>query len=494
MANQSVWDEIEWKIRSGYPYFYLVSFEENRVAANLRQMAKRIGGTFTAWSPYSGFKPELDAKGNSPLEDIVQSEKDGLFLLGDYHRRLNETEILRQFKDLRETLAKRRVAVFVCAPTVVLPLELEKQFTVMDIPLPDVPELRLLLSGLCKQRKVEASPESVEKMARAAAGLTAEEALLVFSRMTLEPQRVAEADTSVIVEEKRRLVASEGTLQFFDRPTTLDDVGGLTSLKEWLKERDAAFNAEARAFGLPEPKGLLLLGVQGCGKSLTAKAVAAHWKLPLVQLDLGAAFSSSSGPEEAIRRALRLLEAMSPVVVWIDEIEKGFAGTKQADGEAAMHRVFGHFITWLQEKRKPVFVVATANRVEDLPPELLRKGRFDELFFVDLPDSHERKEIFVVHLKARRLDPTAFDLDELTDLSRNFTGAEIEQIVSDAMYRAFARKRPVEEADLLAATRTVVPLYNTYEEDIKKLRDWAKDRTRRASVDNTLMDYFQKEE
>ena len=488
-----IWKEIEDRIRAGYTYFYLTTHEENRVTANLRQVAKKLECPLVTWSAYDGFKPEFPGIEGAPLEIIAASEGQGLFFLRDFHHQMNELSTIRQLKDLRERLISCGKAVIVSAPVLSLPRELEKIFAVIDVPFPEMNELLVLFNGLCKQRGIDCPLETAELFARSACGLTAEEAMLVFSRVTLTPDIVDSGDTAIVVDEKRRLVESAGVLQFYDRDVSLNDVGGLHSLKDWLKEREAAFEQKARSFGLPEPRGLMLLGVQGCGKSLTAKAVAAHWRLPLVQLDLVAAFSGHGSPEEAIRNGLKLLEAMSPVVVWIDEIEKGFAGTKQMGGEVSIHRIFGHFITWLQEKRAPVFVVATANSVDELPPELLRKGRFDELFFVDLPDEHERLEILELHLKKRNADTENLELDKLVAITRNFTGSELEQVIVDALYRAFAGKHRFGAEDLETVAQTLVPIYNTYEEDIKRLRDWAKERTRRASVDTTLTDYFEKE-
>jgi len=490
-----IWQEIEQKVKAGYPYFYLVTHEESRVAANLAIVGKRVGCKLVKYSEYKGFQPEiLHEKNKSVLEAVLADKSPGIYILNDYHSSLAKLSVIRQIKDNREELIKNKQSIILTAPVLDLPLELEKYFAVIDVPLPDAYEQKLLFKQVANNNNVQCDEKQAELFARSATGLTAEEAMLVFSRMMLDPELVQAGDTSIVIEEKRRLVESEGVLQFYERAIELKDVGGLHSLKDWLKEREEAFDERARQFGLPEPKGLLLLGVQGCGKSLTAKAIASHWSIPLVQLDLGSAFSGVRSPEETIRRSLKLLEALSPVVVWIDEIEKGFAGTKQAGGEVSTNRVFGQFITWMQEKQSPVFVVATANSVQELPPELLRKGRFDELFFVDLPDAHEREEILNVHLKKRKINSKNIDTKHLAELTRNYSGAELEQIVVDALYRAFADKRRITGDDLELTAKDLVPIYNTYEEDIKLLRDWAKDRTRKASIDSTLSDYFIKEE
>jgi SpoVK/Ycf46/Vps4 family AAA+-type ATPase len=291
-----------------------------------------------------------------------------------------------------------------------------------------------------------------------------------------------------IVRDKRRALRRTPALSFHEPGSGLGDVGGLGELKRWLGERRRAFGAAAREFGLPVPRGLLLLGVQGCGKSLSAKAVAREWRFPLLRMDLASAFASSDhSPEYAVREAMLVAESLAPAVLWIDEIEKGFAASA---ADAGASRVFGAFLTWLSEKQAPVFVVATANDVAQLPPELLRRGRFDELFFVDLPNLAERTEILAIHLRRRGRDPTHYGIAEHAEESERLTGAELEQAVTSALYTAFAGDRELEDDDLANAIAETVPLYDTYEERIKELRDWARTRARAASVDAKMVDLF----
>ena len=479
---KNIWSDIETRIRAGYPFLYLISHEETRLARKLQTLAVSLGYEFERLG--------MDAypQNSDPLVEFARKPGPGILVLHDFHLLMNDVFIIRKLKSVKSDLSVGKKTVIVTAPHYDLPAELDKYFSAMEIPLPDQDELTRLFTKLCPS----VGTDNARYFGRAATGLTEDQAIHVFQRILLEPERIKHGDTGPVIEEKRRLVESEGVLLFYDRDVSLSDVGGLHALKDWLGEREAAFDQTARNYGLPEPKGLLLLGVQGCGKSLTAKAVASHWRLPLVQFDLAATFSSLRSPEETLRRALQLLEALSPVVVWIDEVEKAFAGAKQS-GEVAVHRVFGHFITWMQEKRKPVFVVATANAVEELPPELLRKGRFDELFFVDLPDEKERAEILKIHIQRRMNDNGEIDIPALVEMTRNYTGAELEQVVLDALYRAFSKKRKAEQSDFEKSAEKVVPIYNTYEEDIKRLRDWAKDRTRKASLETGLTSYFQKE-
>jgi SpoVK/Ycf46/Vps4 family AAA+-type ATPase len=323
---------------------------------------------------------------------------------------------------------------------------------------------------------------------RAALGLTADEALRVFRKSCALAGGLNDKAVAGIVREKRQALRRTPALTFHEPGAGLDDVGGLGELKRWLRERRRAFGDEARKFGLPLPRGLLLLGVQGCGKSLSAKAVAREWNFPLLRVDLAAVFGNpGQTPEATIREATAVAESIAPCVLWIDEIEKGFAAASEG---GASSRVFGAFLTWLSEKQAPVFVVATANDVTRLPPELLRRGRFDELFFVDLPTEAERAEIFTIHLRRFGRDPLQFDLAELSLQASRLSGSEIEQVVSAALYTAFTESRDLGFNDLANAITDTVPLYDTYEERIKELRDWARTRARPATLNAKAASLF----
>jgi SpoVK/Ycf46/Vps4 family AAA+-type ATPase len=289
----------------------------------------------------------------------------------------------------------------------------------------------------------------------------------------------------VILTEKEQIIRKSGMLEYYRVDEGMADVGGLDVLKDWVRKRTQAFGQRARDFGLPAPRGILLLGVQGCGKSLSCKAVAANWRLPLLRLDVGKIFGGIVGQsEENMRRAIRMSESIAPTVLWLDELEKGFSGTQSSgvsDGGTTA-RVFASFVTWLQEKTAPVFVVATANRIDDLPPELLRKGRFDEIFFVDLPSEEERREIFAIHLKKRKRALENFDLDRLADAAVGYSGAEIEQVIVSALYDAFDAGRDINTEDLLRNIHSSIPLSRTMKEQIDDLRMWASTRARNAST------------
>jgi SpoVK/Ycf46/Vps4 family AAA+-type ATPase len=293
---------------------------------------------------------------------------------------------------------------------------------------------------------------------------------------------------AVVVREKQKALRRTPALSFHDSQDDLSGIGGLGELKRWLRERRRAFSEEARKFGLPAPRGLLLLGVQGCGKSLCAKAVAREWRFPLLRLDLAAAFGDpTKSPELTMREATAVAESLAPAVLWIDEIEKGLAAS---DRDPRASRVLGAFLTWLAEKQAPVFVVATANDVTALPPELLRRGRFDELFFVDLPSEEERLEILTIHLKKHGRDPLHYPLAQLAAQAARLSGAELEQVIASALNTAFSERRELAENDLANAIQETVPLYETYEERIKELRDWARTRTRPATIDGRMVGLF----
>lgn len=492
----TAWQEIESKLLARVATFYLISPEEERIARALLALAQKHGQSFLRYSEFSGLigLGELgEVTPETVLPSLAKLKRPAILFLPDFHHHLENPLITRELKELQATFAAQNQAVFIIAPREAIPLELSTTLTVLDIPLPDMAELTGLLSRLLEEARITLSSDAAERLVRVAAGLSFEQAERLFRRLLLDPEAPFEHVIALATSEKRRLIEADGVLSFQAIESNLNDVGGLKVLKEWFSQREAAFMSTARAYKLPEPKGLLLLGVQGCGKSLAAKAVAANWGLPLVALDFGAVFSQATRtPEQTMRQATLLLEAMAPVVLWIDEIEKAFAGARESLGDVKAQRVFGQFLTWLQEKKRPVFVVATANNIGELPPELLRKGRFDEIFFIDLPDAHERREILVIHLRHRGFDESAFEFDPLLLATRNFTGAELEHVVNDALYRAFVAKHELNQGDLMAAAQALVPLYNTYEEEIKQLREWARLRARRASQDNTLTDYFER--
>ncbi|RME44761.1 MAG: AAA family ATPase, partial [Caldilineae bacterium] len=374
------------------------------------------------------------------------------------------------------------------SPVLQFPPELEKDITVLDYSLPTVEELAQSLDRVVRSAreisgmKLSLSNGQREQILNAARGLTCTEAENVFAKSLVMTHRL---DVDVIISEKEQLIRRSRALEYFQSVEDFSNVGGMNLLKEWLRKRSRAFSEKARQFGLPEPKGLLLLGVQGAGKSLLAKAVASQWHLPLLRLDLGRIFSELVGSSENnIRSALRMAESVSPCVLWIDEIEKGLGGvasSHQSDAGTTA-RIFASILTWMQEKTSPVFVIATANDISVLPPEMLRKGRFDEIFFVDLPHAQERREIFAIHLARRGRDPLAFDLNRLALATEGFSGAEIEQVVISGLYDAFEQNRDLTTQDLLNNIQATIPLSQTMEQEIARLRRWGRTHARPASA------------
>lgn len=491
--------DIDTLIRARYPLLYLVSWEEQRLDLLLAEVAQAHGKELVYWTVTKGLfggkggvRAVDGAETREPqaaLHAIARLSAPSLVVLKDFHRYLEDPVVVRGLRELAFALKSAYTTVLLVAPTLSLPLELEKEVSVIDVPLPTKDDLRALLLGIAqvvtrtKRATVSLTDAQAEALVSAAHGLTLGEAENAFAKAIATDGRLSPDDLPLILEEKSQVVRKSGLLEYTPTTLSLDDIGGLDSLKQWLGRRRDAFSPRARAFGLPEPKGLLLLGVQGCGKSLCAKAIAASWRLPLVRLDLGRIYSGLIGSsEENLRKAIRVTESLAPVVLWIDEIEKGLAGAGgSANDTGVSARVFGTLLTWLQEKTQAVFVVATANRIDQLPPELLRRGRFDETFFVDLPSEGERRDIFAIQLARRRRDPAQFSLFNLAKQTPSFSGAEIEQVVVAALYDAFADGAELSQVYLERAIADTRPLAVTMAEEVERLRDWARTRTRPAS-------------
>lgn len=390
-------------------------------------------------------------------------------------------------KEMMTLLESRESTFWLVGYGVGIPATLQRDIIRINLPLPTSNELVEAAREFVSEGGISLPDDRLAHWASIGRGLTLREWNRLIERHW---QAGIPADFhSEIQQEKTRLMKTSTFLELEGTPESLENLGGLEVLKQWLQGRARAFGPEAEAFGLPEPKGLLLLGIQGCGKSLSAKVIASMWGLPLARLDLGQLFRAKGSPEEALYQTLRLAEGLAPMVLWIDEIDKTFAGMESGASDA-LRRLFGSFITWLQEKNAPVFVVATANEVAGLPPELLRKGRFDEIFFVDLPGQSEREAIFTIHLRQHGRDPAKFDVRNLASRTDYFSGAEIAESVVAALYLAFAEERDLEEADVLLSIQETVPLYFTYEERIKAFREWARERARNASHDKRVLDLF----
>ncbi|MDQ7779790.1 MAG: AAA family ATPase [Planctomycetota bacterium] len=485
-------EEIKLNIRARYPVLYVVSSEEERVERLIADIGSELRRNVYFWSCTDGFQGVAETQLAMPALNFVADSGDrGIFVLKDFHTMFDEPKVVRRVRDLIVNMRRNMKTLVFFSPIVKIPPEFERDVVIFDIPLPDSAELLVILKNFLASMskspdvKILVTPPMLERVVNAVLGLTENQALNVFAKVVVADQKFSEEDLPLMINEKRQIIRKAGLLEFYEPGCGIGDVGGLANLKRWLTERAGAFGAEARAYGLPEPKGLLLLGVQGCGKSLTAKAIADLWKLPLLRLDVGSLFGQYIGmSEENMRRAIKIAESLAPTILWLDEIEKGLSGMKGGGGGdgGTTARVFSTFLTWLQEKTKPVFVVATANNIADLPPELLRKGRFDEIFFIDLPSEAERKKIFEIHLVKRKRNPAKFELDKLAAAATEYSGAEIEQAIVSAMYGGFVdKKREINSEDILKAIRESVPLSTTMKEAIAELRNWCTQRARPAS-------------
>lgn len=491
--------QIDVLIRARYSILYVVSWEEGRVERSLRAIAEKRNKRIFTWTITDGIVSDDGDRRAVPSTDEALAALDyaleyrdpAIFVLRDFDRFLEDARVERKLRDVARAFRASYKTLVIVSPVLTIPPHLEKDITVIDFPLPDQEELGALLEDIARRCganpniEVDLDDEARELLVKAALGLTASEAEDAYAKAVVLNGRLDRNDVEIVLAEKEQVIRKSGILEYQSPEEQVTDIGGLDCLKDWLGKRGRAFSEAARRFGLPQPRGVLLIGVQGCGKSLSAKAVSGLWRLPLLRLDVGSVFSSFVGSsEQNMRRAMRLSESISPCILWLDELEKGFAGVHSSSFSDAgtTARVFGSFITWLQEKTAPVFVIATANDVTALPPELMRKGRFDEIFFVDLPAPAEREEIFRIHLARRGRDPEAFDLGALAALTDGFSGAEIEQAVISALYDAFDAGRDLIQADLEHAARETVPLSTTRREEIDALRSWAATRARPASL------------
>ena len=497
--------EIETLIRARYPILYVLTSEELRVQDVVVEIARKRQKRVFEWSYSTGLVPAGTSiqshKNRNPatkdplqaFDQVLEQVEPAIFIFKDFHPFLtrNHFAIIRKLKEIALHLKNSFKTIVLVSPLLEIPTELEKEITVLNYPLPAREDLSALLDRIIedvrqfKQVRIELDDPGRERLLQAALGLTLGEAENVFAKIIVKDERLSGDAVNEVFAEKQQIIRTSGLLEYCATSENFANVGGLTILKDWLNKRAAAFTHEARAFGLPAPKGILMLGVQGCGKSLCAKAVSNQWQLPLLRFDMGRMFGSLVGSsEENVRRAIAVAESVAPAILWVDEIDKAFAGSQGSgatDGGTTA-RVFGTFLTWLSEKTAPVFVVATANDISQLPPELLRKGRLDEIFFVDLPSQEERAEIFRIHITRRQRSAEHFDLAALAAASQDLSGAEIEEAINSALYDAFYERRDITTESVLATLAQTVPLAKTMDEQISRLRSWAEGRARNASV------------
>jgi SpoVK/Ycf46/Vps4 family AAA+-type ATPase len=499
---------LDLMIRARYPLLYIVAVEEEPVEEVLAQVAKRLDRRqLLWWDLVRGWSDNGSAKGSvmAALDRVAKAppQDNTLFVLRDLHPILknphvsSNTPVVRELRNLTRELKRSRKTAILTSHELAIPEELREEVTVIDFPLPNEREIDYLLSRLVSPDKLKLSPVAREQLVKACQGLSRARIQRVLALALAAKQEVNETDIEGVLDEKRQTIRQTGILEFFTARESLKNVGGLENLKQWVRMRRDVFTEEARRYGIPNPKGVLLVGIQGTGKSLSAKTIAHEWRLPLLRLDTGRLFGGIVGESESrVRQMIQLAEAIAPCILWIDEIDKAFGNISSGtDGDSGTsRRVFGSLITWMQEKSAPVFIVATANNVRILPAELLRKGRFDEIFFINLPNFEERQAIFKVHLQ--RLRPSRlreFDLALLATQAKNFSGAEIEQAIVDGMHRAFARvengqRRDFSTEDILRAIEETVPLAAIARSQIEDLKHWAAEAgARTASKDTELV-------
>jgi SpoVK/Ycf46/Vps4 family AAA+-type ATPase len=497
--------ELELMLAARFPLIYVVSAEEEPAEEELLNVAKSRKSQIYFWDFARGWSDNNADKGQpmGALTRIAKSPKDQptIFVLKDLgcliapgsNNQINpgQLPLVREIKNLAREMSRDRRCLVILSDQLRLPTELREETTIVDFDLPSIEEISLLVNNLVGT-KLKVSPDEREQLLKALTGLTRCRIARVLAKCLARSGKVDESAIGVVIEEKRQTIRETGILEFIPHQSGLESVGGLENLKAWVKLRSHSFTDAARDYGLPSPKGVLLAGIQGTGKSLSAKTIAAEWKLPLLRLDVGRLFGGIVGESESrVRQVIKLAEAISPVVLFIDEIEKSFSNN-QSDGDSGTSkRVFATLLTWLAEKTAPVFVVATANNVELLPAELIRKGRLDELFFLSLPTQSEREQIFKVHLN--RLRPNnQFNLELLAARSQEFSGAEIEQVIYDAMQFGFSQNREFTTEDILDSIADCIPLAKIASHQIEALKDWAsrsgaKSASLSPDLDNNLL-------
>ncbi len=497
------YEEFGLLLRACYPLIYIPTREEERLERAIARVAQQLGNrNIYIWDFVNGYQENPNNAGfgkRNPLQALeyvtnIPEKAGGIFILRDFHRFLEDVSISRQLRNLARVLKSQAKNIVIVAPQIQIPAELTEVLTVVDFALPTASEIKTEIERLTAATGQSLSDKLLDELVRSAQGLSLERIRRVLTRAIAFHGRLEPEDAELILEEKRQSIRQTQILDFYPATEQISDIGGLDNLKDWLLRRGGAFSEKARTYGLPHPRGLLLVGIQGTGKSLTAKAIAHHWHLPLLRLDVGRLFGGLVGESESrTRQTIELAEALSPCILWIDEIDKGFSGADSKGDSGTTSRVFGTFITWLAEKTSPVFVVATANNIRALPPEIMRKGRFDEVFFVGLPNQEEREAIFKVHLtRLRPHNLGNYDLQRLAYETLDFSGAEIEQTIIEAMHIGFSQNRDFTTDDILEAASQIIPLAKTAQEQIQFLQNWvAAGKARLASKSNNLSDRIQ---
>jgi len=485
---------IKDSILSGQPIIQIISYEEKRVESSLKKLAQQIlkSNNVYSWDIHNG----LNLNGQvipdttdpvAALNQTLRIQEPSFFIFRDLPPLMrNSYDIVRKLRECYNQLKNSKRVIFILSPDEYFPQSLKKEVDITTFELPDYEELDALFNRFLESYQkagvqVDLSAEQRRLFVIAAQGLTQDEAYKTFMKTFQGKNTIDVSLLEKIHEEKKQLILKEVVLEYVPQKYKIEDMGGLDKLKDWLVKRKKAFTKEAREFGLDKPKGVLFMGITGCGKSLASKIVASLWNLPLFRLDMNLVYSGMAGaPEEVFSRALKTMDSVSPAILWIDEIESGISD-KHTD--SASSRILGYFLTWMQEHTSEIFIAATANRIDMLPAELLRRGRFDQIFFIDLPTHREREDIFTIHLNSRSNDLSHFNIPQLSQITKGWTGSEIEQAIISAMFEAFNANRKMTEDDLFVIFANSVPMSTTMEEQIKRIRSWAHNRAVRASAD-----------
>ena len=471
-------------LKARYPLIYIVTSEEERVEYLLKYSTKKyLARTCYSWDFIDGYKGnpnDIGFAARNPLEalnlpDKLTPETGAIFILKDYDNFLKDFSVIRKLKNLGKTLKTQPKNIIIVSSELTLPDSLKELVTIVEFPLPSYQEIFDELNRLVKSLQQSVKDETINKLTSACQGLSMERIRRVLSKIIAQYGEINDSSVILVLEEKKQIIQKTQLLEFCLADKTLSDLGGLDNFKSWLKIRSNAFSLSAIKYGLPYPKGLLMVGVQGTGKSLAAKVIAHEWNLPLLRLDFGRLFASLVGQSESrIRKMIAISEALSPCILWVDEIDKAFTNSQNSGDNGTTNRVLATFITWLSEKTSPVFVVATANNIDWIPPEVIRKGRFDEVFFLALPNFQERQAIFNVHLsKARPEKIENYEIELLSKVTKNFSGAEIEQVIIEAMRVGFSESREFRTEDMINVSQRFVPLADTKSKEINQLMEWA---------------------
>ena len=477
-------DELALFLKARYPIIYINTIEEDRVEYVIRKSIKtNLNRSIYSWDFVDGYTNNPNNEGfakRNPLQSLelverLNAETPALFLLKDFNRFLTDLSVSRKLRNISRILKLQPKTIIIIGSDLNIPKELQDLITVLEFQLPLENEISQELNRLVNSLNIKIEPQLFENLTKACQGLSLERIRRVLSKIIATYKTIDNNSIAVLLSEKKQIISQTEILEYSSVDEKITSLGGLDTLKDWLKKRKTAFGIQASNYGLPVPRGLLLVGIQGTGKSLTAKAIADDWQLPLLKLDVGKLFGGIVGESESrLRQMINVAETISPCILWIDEIDKAFTNTDSKGDSGTSNRVLATFISWLSEKTKPVFVIATANNIDLLPLEIIRKGRFDEIFFLDLPKKEEREEIFKIHLQEFRPNSwKSFEYSKLAQLSESFSGAEIRQSIIEGMYQAFYEKREFTTNDICIALKELIPLAHLESNQMVKLKEWA---------------------